>query len=305
VQRCLILLSLSTLPLLVSCDRLEGLFGEEVPPQPESITVAAAGDIACQPGAPTSEETCRMEETAQLVEQADPKAVLVLGDAQYVSGTLAEFNEVYDQSWGRFRSMTKPVPGGHEYMNTGAAGYFAYFGERAGSPDETWYSFEVGGWRLYALDSNCKIVGCEPGSAQYEWLRSELQRYVSSCALAYWHDPRFSSGKHGGTGRVSSLWELLDSHGVDLALTAHDHHYERFAPMDVNGNLDPEGIRQFVVGTGGSRHYPVEGIVPGSEAAHTGTFGILLLTLREEGYDWEFRPVAGGSYSDEGSASCR
>jgi hypothetical protein len=273
---------------------------------PFEATLAAAGDIACEPGQARTRNACRMEDTARLVENADPEAVLVLGDAQYRRASLEEFRRSYHPSWGRFLSITRPVPGNHEYLTPGARDYFAYFGGRAGSPDQAWYAFELAGWRIYALNSNCEQVGgCGAGSPQYEWLRGELASDRSRCALAFWHHARFSSGPHGDQEPMAVIWELLDAHGVDVALSGHDHHYERFAPMTAAGIVDAEGIRQFVVGTGGSRHYPVFRRRAGSETAHSGAFGLLLLELRESGYSWRFEPVQGSSFVDTGSAPCR
>ena len=80
-------------------------------------------------------------------------------------------------------------------------------------------------------------------------------------------------------------------------LAGHDHHYERFAPID--------GIRSFVVGTGGRSHYPVLWRVRRSEVVNDTTFGVLRLSLRADAYDWRFLPVAGSSFSDRGSGTCR
>ena len=90
---------------------------------------------------------------------------------------------------------------------------------------------------------------------QPEWLRSDLQRHESFCTLAMWHRPRSSSGRYGDaedTGRVRPLWQILNEEGADVLLTGHEHSYERFAPMDADGERDDaRGVRLFVVGTGG------------------------------------------------------
>lgn len=246
-----------------------------------------------------------MGDTAQLIGELSPNAVLVLGDAQYPSGSLEEFLASYHHSWGRFRPITSPVPGNHEYLTPGAAGYFAYFGRRAGTPEEPWYAFGLGDWRLYALNSNCSEVGgCDESSRQYRWLRTQLEADESACSLAFWHAPRFSSGYHGGSSSMREIWQLLDDHGVDLVLSGHDHHYERFAPMDAAGARTPAGIRQFIVGTGGSRHYPSWRRSAGSEAVHSGAFGVLQLTLANDSYAWTFVPVEGNRYRDAGTSAC-
>src|SRR4051794_41457378 len=88
--------------------------------------VAAAGDIACGP-AETGVFPCQQVATSGLVLGMSPAAVLALGDAQYNSGSLSDFNAFYDASWGRFKSITHPAIGNHEYGgNSGGAGYFDY-----------------------------------------------------------------------------------------------------------------------------------------------------------------------------------
>src|SRR5207244_122674 len=78
--------------------------------------------------------TCHQAVTAALVGGIDPTAVAVLGDNQYETGYLPYYEQVFDASWGQFRSKTFPVPGNHEYYRVGADGYYAYFGAAAGDP---------------------------------------------------------------------------------------------------------------------------------------------------------------------------
>ena len=96
---------------------------------------------------------------------------------------------------------------------------------------------------------------------------------------------------------MAALWRTLARAGADVVLAGHDHHYERFAPID--------GIRSFVVGTGGRSHYPVLWRIRRSAVVNDTTFGVLRLTLRTDGYDWRFLPVAGSRFSDRGSGTCR
>ena len=97
----------------------------------------------------------------------------------------------------------------------------------------------MGGWHIVALNSNCLWAGgCGADSAQVAWLRRDLQAHPNACTLAFWHHPRFSSGRHGSSDtykRVSG--SVLDEAGVDVVLSAHDHHYERFAPQRADGTL--------------------------------------------------------------------
>jgi len=264
-----------------------------------TVTVLAAGDIA-------SCSSSGDESTAKLLD-GQTGTVLTLGDNAYESGSAAEFANCYDPSWGRAKGRTEPAVGNHEYNTAGASGYFGYFGAAAGAPDKGYYSFELGGWHLIALNSNCSQVGgCAAGSPQEQWLRADLAAHPASCTLAYWHHPRFNSGaSHGNNTAVSNFWDALYLYGADVILNGHEHVYERFAPQTPAAVADPTaGIRQFTVGTGGASHYTFGTIQPNSEVRDGTTYGVLKLTLHATSYDWQFVPVAGGTFTDSGTGSC-
>jgi Calcineurin-like phosphoesterase len=261
-------------------------------------TLIAAGDItSC---AVTSDSA-----TAKLVESI-PGIVATLGDDAYESGSAREYRQCYDPIWGAFLDRTRPAPGNHEYLTSGAAGYFGYFGLRAGDPKLGYYAYDLGAWRLYALNSNCAdIGGCGPGSAQVAWLKADLAAHPTQCVLAYWHHPRFSSGEHGSNAFVAGLWDTLVAAGADIVLNGHDHDYERFAPMNDTGQVDTTGgIVEFVVGTGGRSHYPFTRNLPTSQVRDDTTFGVLDLTLSPGGWSSRFVPVAGQTFTDSASGTC-
>jgi 3',5'-cyclic AMP phosphodiesterase CpdA len=160
---------------------------------------------------------------------------------------------------------------------------------------------------VIVLNSNCsKVGGCGLGSPQEQWLKADLAASSAKCTLAYWHHPRWSDGEHGNQDQVAAFWTDLYNAGADLVLSGHDHDYERFAPMDANGNADPtKGMREFVVGTGGKNYYPLDTtFAPTSEAHMADVFGVLKLTLHATSYDWQFIPEAGKSFTDSGSGQC-
>ena len=261
--------------------------------EPDPV-VLIAGDVAqCDvPGA---------QLTAQLIKSL-PYPVLVAGDLAYPRGRPEDFARCYGPTWGAFKARTYPAPGNHDYGTPGAKGYFDYFGARAGDPSKGYYSFDIGQWHIVSLNSNREL---EPGSPQLLWLAADLQRHPQGCVLAYWHHPRFSSGPHGDDVRLQALWALLYQQGVSVVVAGHDHDYERFAPMDENGERDDmRGIRSFVAGTGGAQHYRLGERHELSEVWHGNSWGVLKLTLREHSYAWEFLPVAGGNFHDAGSAQC-
>lgn len=268
--------------------------------------VAAAGDVAtCGSG--------QQAATAALLDalfppgmRADAGVLAVLGDNAYEAGTKQEYEVCYHPTWGRHKTRTRPAAGNHEYATPGASGYFDYFGAAAGDPTRGYYSYELGAWHVVVLNSNCDAVGgCEAGSPQEAWLRADLTAHPNLCTLAYWHHPRFNSGAvHGNATFMRDVWQALMDHGVELALAGHEHLYERFAPLDADGAPHPQGVRSFVVGTGGRAFYKFSAPQPGSEARDNRTFGVLWLTLRPDGYDWQFVPAAPGTFSDAGSALC-
>lgn len=256
----------------------------------------AAGDIA----------TCARngdEQTAQII-RGIAGTVATLGDNAYEKGTNKQFAQCYDPTWGTEKNRTRPSVGNHEYYTRGAAGYFGYFGSAAGNPKEGYYSYDLGAWHIIVLNSNCgKVNGCTANSPQGRWLQADLAANPATCTLAYWHHPMFSSGSVSG---MRPFWDLLYAADAEIVLSGHVHGYERFRPQTPNGQPDPAtGIRQFVVGTGGHSHTSYgNNPPPNSEVRNDKTFGVLVLTLRPEGYDWEFIPIQGKSFTDSGSGAC-
>jgi acid phosphatase type 7 len=271
--------------------------------QAQTVTLAAAGDVACITKEALSETRCQMVATSDLILKEHVQAVLALGDLQYPSGTLSDFQSSYGLSWGRFKDITYPVAGNHEYRTENAQGYFDYFGIVAGDKTKGYYSFDLGAWHLLALNSNCNDVSCDEGSEQVKWLEADLASHPTLCTLAFWHHPRFSSGPHGNSDRSIAFWNSLQNHKADLILTGHDHLYERFASRSSDGTLDPNGIRQFVVGTGGKQLYAILNLFPQSEKVYNKNFGILFLNLEPASYSWRFVTTT-GEVIDAGQEKC-
>ena len=264
--------------------------------------LAAAGDIACSPGMLESPSVCHEAETAQLLAGINPTAVAALGDNQYEVGALSAYQTVFDSTWGAFRARMFPVPGNHEYYRVGADGYYAYFGSAAGDPAKGYYTYDLGDWRILALNSNCDYVPCAAGSQQEQWVRQQLAARPQACTLAYWHHSLYSS--QGGDPRMRDIWNDLVQARVDVVLSGHNHNYERFAPQDSTAHLDLlRGPREFLVGTGGRSLGVIHGRRPNSEVRQDRVFGVLALTLAPHGYAWSY-DSEDGSFTDTGSAPC-
>jgi acid phosphatase type 7 len=283
---------------------------------PGDPVIAAAGDIAC--------DGCKHQETAalltRLLGERGLAAILPLGDEAYPRGGLADFQSYYTTSWGApaLLAITHPVPGNHEYAESPGDGYFDYFNGAqastgvAGDRSRGYYSFDVGSWHLVALNSNdaCHDVACDVGSPQQQWLAADLAAHPTRCALAFWHHPRFQGGTEDGeTEAVGPLWDTFHDAGGDVVLTAHEHNYQQLAPLNKAGTVDPaNGIRSFVVGTGGAGLASRFG-APHEAAIETRVVdsrGVLELTLMDGRYEWRFVTTEGTvPPGASGSATCR
>ena len=264
-------------------------------------TLAAAGDIIG--GCSTS--PCPYQQTAAVVSSLNPTTVLALGDISNGSGSASDYTGPFDSSWGAYKAKIRPVPGNHDYGAPGAVNYFNYFGAAA-APPLGYYSYDVGTWHIVAINSNCSQVGgCQAGSAQELWLKSDLAQHPAACTLAFWHHPRYSSGYGGDNTSMSDMFQDLYNARADVLLSGHSHDYERFAPQNNASQLDTaNGITQFVVGTGGSGFTGFSAAKPNSLVRNNTTWGALNITLGANSYSYQFVPVAGKTFTDSGSAAC-
>ncbi|MEX0171187.1 DUF7594 domain-containing protein [Streptomyces sp. LMG1-1-1.1] len=265
------------------------------PPPPDLVPVlVGAGDIATTSSSDTA--------TSDLLDHVSG-TVVALGDNAYPDGSAADFSAYYEPTWGRHKARTMPTPGNHDYLTPGASGYFRYFGANAGPANRGYYSYDLGNWHVVSLNSE---IDTAVGSPQEKWLRADLAASDKPCTVAYWHRPRWTSGaEHGPALATAPLVQALYDHKAEVILTGHNHQYERFAPQDPSGRADDaRGLREFVAGMGGAGLYAFGTVQPNSEARNDDTFGVLKLTLRADGYDWQFVPQSGKTYDDHGSGTC-
>ena len=279
--------------------------------------LVGAGDIAanCIAG----DSTANAAATATLLEGI-PGTVFTLGDNAYLDGTAAQFANCYGPTWGRpgIKARTRPTPGNHDYNTLNATGYYDYFNGAivqdppAGDRTKGYYSYNLGNWHIVVLNSECPntapsgntwlVNGCEAGSAQEQWLRTDLAASPTNNIIAMWHKPLYSST--GGLVEVQPLWQALYQYGADIWLGGHWHNYERLAPMNADGASDPAfGIRSFVVGTGGTGVTSFGTMYPTSEVRNATTFGVIKFTLHDASYDWQFIPIVGQTFTDSGTST--
>ena len=261
-------------------------------PSGTAVTIMGAGDIAGDEEEATA--------TARLILEAEPDAVFTTGDNAYPDGSRSDYAKRYDPTWGPFKDRTRPVPGNHEYETGDAAGYVDYFGAgNVTNPADggLYYAWDVGnGWRAYALNTALDTEG-----AQLEWLRDDLAAHPGLHYVLYAHEPRYTSGeKHDPFEQLCPLWDTLAATGgLEIVLAGHNHHYERFAPMDCHGRADDGGARSFVVGSGGNGLYGFDDPQEGSEFRNDSDYGVLRLDLYESSYEWRFIASGVGAVDDE------
>jgi hypothetical protein len=290
---------------------------QPVAPSVDPITIAAAGDIACQSPPGNDLTRCQYRATSDLLLDREIDAVLVLGDSQYLGGQYENYLRYFDPTWGRVFRKIYPVIGNEDFADspTSATGYYRYFGDRWRGPDGLgYYSFNLPKgctpkdplcWHVIALNSELCLLagGCGPpsgddqaaGERMYSWLIDDLDEHPQSeypCTIAMFHRPLFDDA--GVATAIRPLWNLLYGAEVDVVLNGHDHHYERWRQMTPAGRPDPgRGIREFVVGTGGKNHGRISTLSPNVERAQDDAFGVLEMQLFPGTYRWRWVSAPG------------
>jgi acid phosphatase type 7 len=293
--------------LVIGCSERSELTRTE--PRPEATLAAPSSAVQVRSASPSvlvgagdiaSCSSSGDAATAKLV-GGIAGTVATFGDNAYEYGSSTNYRECYAPTWGGHKARTRPSPGNHDYRTSGASGYFGYFGSAAGPQGKGYYSYNLGSWHVIALNSN---ISMSSTSAQVRWLRSDLAAHRVACVLAYWHHPRFSSGRHGNSTAVQPLWQALYDAGADVVISGHDHVYERFAPQTPTGAADPaRGIRQFVAGLGGRSRYRFSAVRANSQFRYNASYGVLKLELYPTSYTWSFINTA-RTVADRGSTSC-
>jgi hypothetical protein len=225
-------------------------------------------------------------------------ALLYLGDV-YETGTAEEFATNFDPVWGRFKSVTSPTPGNHDWTNL-ATGYDPYWGSRAPQTNGGhWYSFVEKGWEIISLNSEGESMAA--GSAQWGWLRDRLAS-GGNCRIVFFHRPRYAAGLGEFPGS-QAIWDLM-ANKVLFVLNGHAHSMQRSHPVN--------GVTEFISGGGG------EGLTEADELdnrfayVNDREFGSLKITLTRVGSNPDggataahrFIAADDGSTLDSGSRTC-
>ena len=283
-------------PRAVGRTTIRGAIGDE----PASLSVTITDPVLVGAGDMGSCASRNDEATAVLIDSI-AGTVFTVGDNDYSDGPLpTAYGICFDSSWGRHKPRLHPAPGDDDLRSGTLGSYFAYFGAAAHGPTG-YYSYELGSWHIVVLATTPFA-----DSTQVRWLREDLRDHPSLCTLAISHRPRFSSGNAHSAATQGPIFQALFDAGAEILLSGNDHDYERFAPQAPDQTLDQgSGVVQLVVGTGGKSHGTINlPLEPNSLAQNDDSYGVLKLTLHEDGYDWRFIPVAGRSFTDAGSAAC-
>jgi tartrate-resistant acid phosphatase type 5 len=217
---------------------------------------------------------------AALVLSWQPDFIITTGDNNYTVGAASTIDAnigqyyhsyigQYTGSYGAGASENRFFPslGNHDWYTAGAQPYLDYFTLPASSPGgERYYQFSWGPLQLFAVDSDPNEPhGITADSAQAHWLACGLSASTAAWQVVYMHHPPHSSGLHGSTPALQ--WPYA-AWGADAVLAGHNHHYER---------LNVNGLRYFIVGTGGQSLYAALPRHPNSEVAYDEDYGALLI----------------------------
>ena len=278
-----------------------------------------AGDI-CKHNLGSVDYTANCRKTGDLVRSvlaANPGAqVQTLGDnVNNDGGTYsydAEYKDLYAPNWGSFLNVTHALMGNHDtYPPGGDSAYFGYFGSAAGPQPGGYYSYNIGSsWHVIVLNAECSQAGgCSATRPQTTWLQNDLAANTRKCVLAVWHQPRWTSGRHPDDATYAPWWNLLYQYKADIVAGGHNHNYERFDQINANEQAASDGIREFVVGTGGAPgdgySYASHPLDPNEAVRNqTAQYGVLKLILSASSYSWNFLPAAGSTFTDSGTSPC-
>lgn len=287
---------------LISCGSMDdaSLLSSVPPP----VTVMTASDV--QSG--SWSKTAKFEKTAQVIEKEKPDYVISAGDLSNAKGTTSDYAQL-DKAWGRFKSIILPIPGNHD-LHTNRTGafydYFSYMNYRG----KGYFTKDIGNWTIIGLNYMATTANSfKAGDAQMVWLENVMKNKPKGRpVLFYSHPPRYTRVDKGGyenAGKISVVWDVMMKYAPDVKIYIAGHsngNYERWQPMDNKKQYSTTGIRSFLVATGGMSPYKM-GTAGGLLESNAQVYGAMKLILRYNGYDWEYKPIDGYTFSDKGSVN--
>jgi hypothetical protein len=213
-----------------------------LPKRPGSIRFAAIGD-AGRGHRPQYEVAATMAAFRKVFEFG---FVLMLGDNVYDGGTPEDYRQKFELPYKPFLDDDVEfyaAIGNHDALNQPWYAPFHMEGQR-------YYTFEPEAplladvlrtrVRFFMLDTETL------DQTQLAWLDRELGRSDAAWKIPVFHRPIYTSGRYSAPARIfrAALEPLFTRHGVRVALSGHEHFYERTKPV--------QGITYFISGAAGS-----------------------------------------------------
>ncbi len=207
----------------------------DLPQEPKSIRFAVIGDS----GTGGTEQYQVAQQMEKCREKTGFDFVLMLGDNIYGGKSQQDFERKFELPYKSLLDAGVKFYasiGNHDDSNERLYKPFNMGGAR-------YYSFKKGTATFFALDSNYM------DSSQLNWLETQLQTTNTPWKICYFHHPLYSDGKFHGpdTDLRTVLKPLFEKYGVNVALSGHEHVYERIKPEG--------GTYYFVLGNSGELRY--------------------------------------------------
>jgi hypothetical protein len=233
----------------------------------------------------------------RVLQRLQPDFHLLAGDISYAdaSGAGLATDTYVPERWFSYFQQVDPVArsipwmvslGNHDmealYPPHGYGGFSHRFSMPANGPAGCpgVYSFVYGPLAVISLDANDvtdEFVANRgySGNGQLTWARERLRTLRSDPTIdfiaAVFHQCAYSTGHHGSDlGVRTAFAPLFDEFGVDLAISGHNHVYERTDPLRAGRATRPvpsgssvnaaqDGTTYVICGAGGADLTPFEG----------------------------------------------
>jgi hypothetical protein len=222
-------------------------------PRPDAVKLAFMGDTG-------SGEPRQFDVAARLAtEDPLPDSITIVGDLIYPHGEDVGYDP---QFFAPYRSLLSAIPfyaalGNHDYETASGAPFLGVFTLPRNCPStlapETAYWVERAGVLIIAHNTNLPAATLRDVALPWH---ATIARRAAVFRLAVLHHPPFSSGpnaKDSPTPTIKALFPpALSASGVDVALSGHEHFYERTRPID--------GVVYVITGNGGMNLYARESV---------------------------------------------
>lgn len=241
-------------------DQYTGSFHAAPAADSNSLKFMAYGDTRTYPADHDSVAAAMLSEC--IGEPEYQSLIICVGDLVTDGDLESEWDtEFFDPSYTNIQGMLGCLPyqaamGNHEGSGVLFVKYFPY-----PFVSNRYWSFDYGPAHFTVVD---QYTSYSPGSAQLDWIESDLAATGKPWKFIYLHEPGWSAGGHGNNTSVQNyIQPLCEQYGVSILFAGHNHYYARAV---VNG------IQHVTTGGGGAPlrtpdpAYP--NIVTASEAFH-------------------------------------